>query len=300
MTPDQATFDTLRSHAFAVAYKMLGSVSDAEDIVQNAWIRWQRAKDQDIRNPKAWLTTVVTRLGIDHLRAVKSRRETYIGPWLPDPLVDDDIVSPLAPEPQPTAEERMIRADDISTALLVVLEKLAPEERAAFLLHDAFDFSYPEISDILEKSQDACRQIVSRARKRVTDNKPRFDASAEEHRKLSHAFYAALSAGDAQAMVDLLSEDAVLHTDGGGKAIAARNLIYGPDRIMRFCLGIATKVTRELTLEMKRINGLPGFVAFENGAPFSTFSLAVKDGRIERIYMMRNPDKMHHLGAPGA
>jgi RNA polymerase sigma-70 factor (ECF subfamily) len=284
-----AIFERHRARAFSVAYRIAGSVSDAEDVVQEAWLRWQGADRTAIRNPEAWLVTTVARLGIDHLRATRARRETYVGPWLPEPIVS------AAGESEPTPEDRLALADDISMALLHVLERLAPEERTAFLLHDAFDYDYGELAALLGKSEAACRQTVSRARRRVHDDHPRFDTNAREHARLAAAFSAAISSADPQALIDCLSEEVILYSDGGGKAAAALNPIYGADRVMRFFIGILRKRPEAFVVSPAIVNGLPGFVMREEDAVHSTLGFAVTGGKISALYMMRNPDKLSHV-----
>lgn len=283
-------FEGHRARAFGVAYRILGSASDAEDIVQEAWFRWQGSDITTIRNPEAWLVTTTARLAIDQLRAARRRRETYVGPWLPEPIVS------AALETEPTPEERLSLADDVSMALLHVLERLAPEERAAFLLHDAFDYDYGELSALLGKSEAACRQTVSRARKRVQETHPRFDTSTREHLRLAKAFGTAIASADPQALIDCLSEDVVFYSDGGGKAIAALNPLYGPDRVMRFFMGILRKRPENLAVEPATVNGLPGFIMHDEGGVHSALSFGVSDGRISALYMIRNPDKLARIG----
>ena len=288
-TESDAVFENHRARAFSVAYRILGSVSDAEDTVQDAWFRWRRSDISAIRNPEAWLVTTVARLAIDQLRAARARRETYVGSWLPEPIVT------AAQETDPTPEERLLLADDISMALLHLLERLAPEERAAFLLHDAFDYDYGELAALLGKSEAACRQTVSRARRRVHDTHPRFDTSAREHARLSAAFNAAISAADPQALIACLAENVTLYSDGGGKAIAALKPIHGADRVMRFFFGVMKKRPEAFSIVPARINGLPGFGMREGVAIHSTLGFAVIDGRISALYMTRNPDKLAHI-----
>ncbi|ABS63340.1 RNA polymerase, sigma-24 subunit, ECF subfamily [Parvibaculum lavamentivorans DS-1] len=287
-TPDE-TFERHRGRAFAVAYRILGSASDAEDAVQEAWLRWRGTDTAGIRNPEAWLVTAVARLAIDQLRTARARRETYVGPWLPEPIVT------AARESEPTPEDRLALADDISIALLHVLERLAPEERAAFLLHDAFDYDYGELAALLGKSEAACRQTVSRARRRVQETHPRFDTSAREHARLAAAFSAAISSADPKALLDCFTEDVVLLSDGGGKALAALNPIYGADHVMRFLLGILRKRPDGFRLEPAIVNGLPGFIAYDDTGVHSTLGFAVIDGKISALYMMRNPDKLQRV-----
>ncbi|MEP0709732.1 sigma-70 family RNA polymerase sigma factor [Parvibaculum sp.] len=282
-------FECHRARAFSVAYRILGSVADAEDVVQDAWLRWRNTDTSGIQNSEAWLVTTVARLAIDQLRSARARRETYVGPWLPEPIVEHASASETTPE------ERLSLADDISMALLHMLERLAPEERAAFLLHDAFDYGYGELAALLGKSEAACRQTVSRARKRVKDAHPRFDTSATEHRRLAAAFSSAISAADPRALIECFSEDVVFYSDGGGKAIAALNPLYGPDHVTRFLIGILKKRPENFAVQPATVNGLPGFLMTEGeGRVHSALSFGVSDGRISALYMIRNPDKLQH------
>ncbi len=288
-TGTDAVFERHRARAFGVAYRILGSASDAEDVVQEAWFRWRGSDISAIRNPEAWLVTTVARLGIDQLRAARARRETYVGSWLPEPIVT------AARETDPTPEERLSLADDISMALLHVLERLAPEERAAFLLHDAFDYDYGELAALLGKSEAACRQTVSRARKRVQDAHPRFDTSAREHLRLANAFSAAIASADPQALIDCLSEDVIFYSDGGGKAIAALNPLFGPDHVTRFFMGILKKRPQNFVTLPATVNGLPGFVMQDDAGVHAALGFGVSDGRISTLYMIRNPDKLTRI-----
>lgn len=289
-TPDEATFERHRARAFQVAYRISGSVADAEDIVQEAWLRWQAVPRHDISNPEAWIVTTVARLGIDQLRSARARRETYVGPWLPEPILEFS-------ESEPTPEDRLSLADDISMALLHMLERLSPEERAAFLLHDAFDYGYDELAAMLGKSEAACRQTVSRARKRVREHHPRFDTNAQEHRRLATAFGNAIAAADPQALISCLSENVILYSDGGGKALAALNPLHGPDHVSRFFFGILKKRPQNLQQSLAIVNGLPGFVVMVEGEIQSTLSFGISEGRISTIYMVRNPDKLPRRSA---
>jgi RNA polymerase sigma-70 factor (ECF subfamily) len=292
-----AIFARHRARIFAVAYRLVGTVSDAEDIVQEAWLRWSGIAFEDVRSPEAWLVTTAGRLGIDHLRRLKSRRESYVGPWLPEPLVEA-----AAETPELTPEERVSLADDVSMALLHTLERLAPEERAAFLLYEAFDYDYAELATLLGKSQAACRQIVSRARRRVQDDRPRFHASRSEHARLAAAFARALQTEDPRALVACLREDAVLYSDGGGKVLAALNPIHGADRISRFFTGIRKKVAVPYEAEHLIVNGRPGFVLKVGPYVHSLASFDIVDGLIAEVYIVRNPDKLRRaagtLGLP--
>jgi len=282
----EALFLRHRPRAFAVAYRMLGSVAEAEDILQEAWLRWQGTDHAQIASPEAFLVTTTSRLAIDHLRKASTRRETYVGPWLPEPMVTDDGQSPATPE------ERLALADDISMALLHLLERLAPEERAAFLLHEAFDYSHAEIANLIGKSEAACRQMLSRARKRVQSERPRFNAAASEHARLTELFLNALSKGEPEAILACMKEDAVFYSDGGGKVVAALNPIKGADRIMRFWLGIMRKPDYRLFPQPVWLNGLPGCLLTDGETLHSAISLRIEDGRIAALYVQRNPDKL--------
>lgn len=276
-----------RARVFGIAYRLTGTVSDAEDVVQDTWLRWASIDVSDIRSPEAWLTTAASRLGLDHLRRLKSRRETYVGQWLPEPLIEA-----TGGEIKPTSEDRLELADDISMALLHMLERLAPEERAAFLLHEAFDYDYGELAGLLNKSEAACRQMVSRARRRVSDKTPRFQADAHEHERLAKAFTDALAKGDPDALLAFMKPDAVLYSDGGGKAAAALNPIYSADHIARFFAGIAKKFPLPGIAKLIHANGQPGFALLHKGKLHSTVTIDITDGVITTIYMMRNPDKL--------
>lgn len=286
---DEAVFERHRARAFKVAYRILGSVADAEDVVQEAWLRWRSANRDQIRNPEAWFITATARLAIDQLRSARARREIYVGPWLPEPIVglsDDAIQSP---------EDRLALADDISIALLHMLERLAPEERAAFLLHDAFDYGYGELAALLGKSEAACRQTVSRARKRLRDAHPRFDTDAGEHRRLAAAHESAIAAADPQALIDCMSDDVVFYSDGGRKVLAALNPLYGARNVSRFLLGLAAKLQGSLETRPALVNGEPGFLMTMNGQLETVIAFGIANGRIVTIYAIRNPDKLGHI-----
>tara|TARA_R110000824_G_scaffold118960_1_gene271387 strand:+ start:36757 stop:37680 length:924 start_codon:yes stop_codon:yes gene_type:complete len=293
----EAIFAQHRARVFGVAYRLTGSVSDAEDVVQDTWLRWASINIDEIRSPEAWLTTAAGRLGLDHLRRLKARRETYIGQWLPEPIVEAANDTPVA-----TPEDQLSLADDISMALLHMLERLAPEERTAFLLHEAFDYGYDEISTLLGKSEAACRQIISRARRRVNDGQPRFHADTIEHTKLAAAFSTALRTENPTALLACLKPDAVLYSDGGGKAAAALNPIFSADHIVRFFTGIQKKFPVALDTMPLHINGEPGFGLLSDGHLHSIVSMNIDNGEIAAIYIMRNPDKLTRaaetLGVP--
>ncbi len=281
-----AVFAEERPKLFGVAYRMLGSVADAEDVIQETFLRWQEVADAEtqVESPSAYLTTMVSRRCLDELRSARRRREQYVGEWLPEPLLDDDRLDPAA-----TTELE----DSLSTAFLVVLEALSPGERAAFLLHDVFGYEYPELARILGRGEPACRQLVARARRRVAERRPRFDVSPEEHARLLNEFMHATTAGDVGGLVSLLAQDAVLRADGGGVVTAARNPIEGADRIARWSIGVMAKSTWDVSLAVETVNGLPGAVMRSNGAVYGVMSFDVRDGKIQNVYFQVNPAKLH-------
>ncbi|KPF90270.1 RNA polymerase subunit sigma [Rhodopseudomonas sp. AAP120] len=278
-----ASFAPLRPRLVRVAYRMLGSVAEAEDVVQDAYLRWHRTDRAAVRDPAGFLTRVVTRLSLDVLKSARIKRETYVGPWLPEPLI--------APE----AEEE---GDDITLTLMLALERLSPLERAAFLLHDVFGLSFDDIARTLDRDAAACRQLATRARGHVRAARPRFPVSEERGLAIAGAFFEASRSGDLAALTALLADDVVFTGDGGGKRRAALNPIHGADRVARFFAGIARKKPDASTLIATRtIDGLPGFVTQERDGPQTT-ALAIEDGRIVAIYVVRNPDKLRHLRLP--
>ena len=282
-----ATFSEQRPRLFGVAYRMLGSVADAEDVLQETYLRWQEVVNDHtpVESPSAYLTTMVSRRCLDELRSARRQRESYVGEWLPEPLIADDYLDPAQ-----TTE----LADTISTAFLVVLEALSPGERAAFLLHDVFGYGYPELARILGRAEPACRQLVARARKRVAERRPRFEVSREEHSRLLQEFTQAATAGNLDGLVSLLAHDSVLRSDGGGVVNAARNPILGPDRIARFLLGIQEKAPPGLRYEDGIVNGLPGIIMRLHESIYGTVSLEVGDGKIQNIFIQVNPHKLPH------
>lgn len=287
---DTATFETHRAHLRNIAYRMLGEMAAAEDVVQEAWLRWRRTDGEDIRDPRAWLSAATVRLSLDALRKVRARRESYVGPWLPEPLLPDDTRAFAADAPAARAE----LASDLSLALLHVLERLAPEERAALILHDAFDCDYAEIAAMLDKNETACRKLVSRARERVKADRPRFTASKEAHRDLLMRFAKASSSSDPQEMMALLAPDAIAYTDGGGRAAAALNPIYGPDKIARFITGLGRKFYANVLLDssMTEINGQPALVIRDGKELLGVFTIETDGEKITTLYGLRNPDKL--------
>lgn len=279
-----AAFDEHRGLLFSIAYRMLGSVADAEDVLQEAFVRWQRASEAEVRSPRAYLSSVVTRLCIDHLRSARTRREEYVGPWLPEPL-------PTGPAPD--AAEKIVLEESLSMAFLVLLESLTPTERAVFLLREVFDYGYGEISRFVGKSESNCRQISRRARRAVAARRPRFESSPEQERRLADGFLAVCLEGDMDGLLAMLSEDAVLYSDGGGKTRAALNPIRGAANVARFFSGILGKAPPDLVIRRTPINGRPGFVAyFGDGRPQSATTFEVARGRIRTIHLVVNPDKL--------
>jgi RNA polymerase sigma-70 factor (TIGR02957 family) len=283
--------EELRPRAFAVAYRMLGSVSEAEDIVQEALLRLHVMLEQGerIESPRAYLSTVVTRLCIDQLRSARVRRETYVGEWLPEPLVDDGRSDPA---------DHAELADSLSLAFLVLLESLTPEQRAAFLLREVFDYPYAEIAAIIGTGEDNTRQLVARARKHVDERRPRFEASQQRREQLTRSFLAAVSDGDLQALEELLARDVVLHGDGGGRVRAVPRPVQGRAKVARLLLsGIrATEPFGGLSLRQVQVNGQPGAtVSDAAGKLIAVVVLDIADRHIQAVRAIANPDKLRHL-----
>lgn len=268
---------------------MLGDMDEAEDVVQEAYLRWHQGDRETVQSPEAWLVTVVSRLAVDRLRRAATERAAYPGPWLPEPIATEAPLAPSAPEAPDRGAEL---ASDLSVALLVLLERLAPEERAAFLLRDVFGTDYAEIARILERRPDAVRQMVHRARTRVHSDRPRIATPPEMHERLLERFLAALAEDDAPALLALLAPDVVLASDGGGRALAARNWIVGADRVARLLLGVARKFGRDRTRRLARLNGEPALLTFEDGVLTSTTTVDVEGERIRAVHTVRNPDKL--------
>ncbi len=281
------SFEAHRRALTGLAYRMLGSRAEAEDVVQDAYLRWHAADQAQIEEPRRYLGTVVTRLCLDRMKSAKARREIYVGPWLPEPVVDEAL------DAQPAGD----LAHDLSVALMLVLERLSPLERASFLLHDVFGLDFAEVGRALDRSEATCRQLAARARAHIEEGRPRFRATQEEGRRLASAFMAAAQAGDLQTLADLLAQDAVLYSDGGGKRAAALNPIYGPDKIVRFIEGVARKNTGLSASQVRpaTVNGLAGFVVREVDGLIDTMAFEVRDGRVAAIYIVRNPEKLRHV-----
>lgn len=274
-----------RTRLFGIAYRMLSDVHEAQDLVQETYLRWHRAKHDDVVSTEGWLVSVVTRLAIDRLRRAETERLQYVGTWLPEPIATSDV----APD------QRAELASDLSMAFLVLLERLAPEERAAFLLREVFDAGYDEIARILDKSEPAVRQTVHRARARVRDGRPRYSPPAEQQAELLQRFLDALAADDKEAMVALFAPDATFASDGGGKVPAVRNVLEGPDRIVRFLLGLEHKYPGVLTHEIIELNGLPAVGSYRDSVLQLATSFETDGTRIIAMYRVLNPEKLAHL-----
>jgi len=274
-------FEAERRRLFTLAYGFLGCRTAAEDIVQDAWLRWQANVPDNVRDTAAWLTTVTAHLALDQLRAARARRETYPGVWLPEPIVE-----------APSAEASVLVKSELSLALLFLLERLGPEERAAFVMREVFDHSYREIGGVLRKTEAACRQLVKRAREKVRQD-ARADAqvSRAEIESMLERFVAAVGAGDEAALLALLAPDAVLYGDGGGKAPSVINPLYGPDRIVRFIIGLRRKFPGEFSYAPAKVNGVPGLLVLRAGEVQAVASYEVAEGRIVSLFHVVNPDK---------
>ena len=286
-------FTELRPLLFSIAYRMLGSVSDAEDVVQDAYLRYHRAVQDgtEIESPKAYLSAITTRLAIDLLRSARVRRETYVGQWFPEPLLGD----PAAPDPAEASAD----SDSLSMAFLLVLERLSPVERAVFLLHDIFGYEFADIADIVDRSADNCRQIAVRARKHVAAHRPRFEASRARRDELADQFVAALTEGDVAGLVELLAEDVVVSGDSGGASPSWPRPITGRDKVVRLLLGIAAQLGElpGTRIERVTVNGQPGAAVRDAaGALINVFSFEIVDGVVQAVRSVIARDKLRHLG----
>jgi RNA polymerase sigma-70 factor (ECF subfamily) len=274
-----AGFGPLRPKLMRVAYRMLGSVTDAEDVVQEAFIRWMGTDRSQVREPEAFLRRTVTRLCLDQLKSARRQRETYIGPWLPEPIVEEDDL------------------EDVTLPLMLALERLSPLERAAFLLHDMFGLEFEEVATAIERDAAACRQLAARARAHVRQARPRFKVEKQRGLEIAEAFFAASRSGDMQALGALLTEDVSAHADGGGKRPAAMQPLLGFDAVMKQYEQVAVwlRENGSTLVRVGFINGLPGFITLEADGELQTTALDIEDGKISAIYVMRNPDKLRHL-----
>ncbi|MEV1248969.1 RNA polymerase sigma factor SigJ [Nonomuraea sp. NPDC050022] len=295
-----STFEDHRSLLTGVAYRILGSVADAEDVVQEAWLRWSGVDETIVADPKAYLVRITSRLAIDRLRWAKSRRESYVGPWLPEPI-----------STAPDVAEHAELADSVEFALLVVLETLSPLERAVFVLREAFDLPFSEIAEVIGRAEPATRQLARRARDHVQEKRPRFDVDRGERRRITERFIRASTSGDLDGLIELLSTDVTLVSDGGGKARSPLRALTGaanvtrfltsiatPDGIAKFMASIGASDLVTLSYDLANVNGAPAIVASAAGRVVTVMSLLVTDGKIDTIYLIANPDKITHLDAP--
>lgn len=286
--PHGITFDENRARLWRVAYRMLGSRADADDVVQEAYLRWHGSPVESIRSPQAWLMTTTTRLAIDRLRQLRAERERYTGPWLPEPLVADAA---------PPADQCAEIASDLSVAFLAVMERLAPEERAAFLLHEVFDSGYDDIARILDKSEAACRQIVSRAAKRVRADRPRVKINPAVTRRLLDELAHAVQANDQEALLKVLAADSSWISDGGGNARAALKVIRGAEKVARFATGVYRKLRSELTFRPVSVNEEPGLAAYWGEHLVSVLAIRTDGEKIVDVYSILNPEKLRDVRA---
>jgi RNA polymerase sigma-70 factor (ECF subfamily) len=288
VTTDTATdvFEEHRPVLMGVAYRMLGRVADAEDVVQEAWLRWTGADRSDVREPRGYLVRVTTRLAIDRLRQVQSRNEAYPGPWLPEPYVTDYEAT------VPDTAERAVLADTVSLAVLVVLESLSPLERAVFVLREAFGYPYAEIAGMLDRTEPAVRQLAGRARRHVDERRPRYEVDPAERRELTERFLAAAAGGDLDGLMALLAPDVRLVADSGGLAKAPVRIIESADKVGRFLHGVSGQGLEDASFRFMEVNGGFALVVLAAGKPDAVFQLDVADGRIQRIHIVRNPEKL--------
>ncbi|MFJ5899088.1 RNA polymerase sigma-70 factor [Streptomyces sp. NPDC093064] len=291
MTTDTGTevFEEHRPVLMGVAYRMLGRVADAEDVLQEAWLRWSTADRDAVREPRGYLVRVTTRLAIDRFRRFQARGESYVGPWLPEPLVTD-LAGTV-----PDAEERAVLADSVSLAVLVVLETLSPLERAVFVLREAFGYPYAEIAALLDRGEPAVRQLAGRARRHVGERRPRYEVDPAHRRDLTERFLAAAAGGDLDGLMSLLAPDARLVGDSGGKARAPLRVLESADKVGRFLVGVAHKGIPDPSVRFLEVNGGPAVLILSEGKPDSVLQLDVADGRVQAVYIVRNPDKLRSL-----
>jgi RNA polymerase sigma-70 factor, ECF subfamily len=279
-----ATFDQHRGLLFSIAYRMLGTIADAEDMLQETFIRWHQSADQNVRSPRAFLVTIISRLCLNHLQSARVQREEYVGEWLPEPLLTDPNSDPL----------RTLKIDEsVSMAFLVLLERLTPIERAVFLLHEIFSYKHTEIAEILNQSAANCRQVLRRARQHVGAVGHRFKATVQESTDLLDRFLRATRTGDMEGLITLLARDVVLHSDGGGKAAALPKQIRGAEKVGRAILHAMQKtVPKDLVGHVAEVNGRPAIIGYVDGKPFSVVSMSVSNGQIKDVFVITNPDKL--------
>lgn len=280
------TFNQHRSLLFAIAYRMLGTVADAEDMVQETFLRWQQTAEATVKSAKAYLSTIITRLCIDHLRSARVQREQYVGPWLPEPIITQQTADPAA---------QVELADSLSIAFLVMLERLSPIERAVFLLRDVFEYDYDEIAQIVGKSPANCRQILRRSRQHITAQRPRFPVSCHQQEQITAQFLEVCNQGDLQGLLALLAKDVAFWSDGGGQVAAALKPLHGAAKVARFLLVIRSKWLSTAVAHIIKINGQPGLITLVDGYTHSVATFDIVDGYIQSIYMVRNPEKLKRI-----
>ncbi|WP_404405091.1 RNA polymerase sigma factor SigJ [Pelagibacterium halotolerans] len=292
----EATIEAHRPRLCGLAYRMLGAASEAEDVVQDAYMRWYAQPRGTVKNPAGFLTTAVTRLCLDRLRSARARREVYVGPWLPEPLLtegEDDRSG--AEAVQPPAEADLLMAETVSAALLTAMEQLSPLERAVYLLREVFDYSHTEVGEIVGRTETACRQVHARARRAMKAARPRFSVDPDEHRRLLDGFIDACRGGDLPGLVALLSEDVVAQSDGGGVVSAARRVIEGPDAVAKLYIGLTRQLSGATQVLVRTVNGRPAILIAEGGVLVSVIQITAEDGRISSIIAVLNPHKLAHL-----
>jgi RNA polymerase sigma-70 factor, ECF subfamily len=279
-------FEAVRDDLFSIAYRMLGTITDAEDVLQEAYLRWEQSDRSAVRSAEAFLKTIVARLCIDRLRELASSREQYVGPWLPEPI---DTSFEHRRDPQ--------FAETISMAFLQLLEKLSPVQRAVFLLHDVFDYTFDEVAEMVDDSPATCRQHAKRARDYLAERRPRFEVATSQHEELTHGFLAACQSGDLAGLQNLLARDVALYSDGGGKVTAARKPLFGSDLVAKFLINVTSAATEEYTSRFGTLNNQPAILSEQAGQVVSAYVFAIADGAIQNIFVVRNPDKLQRVQA---
>jgi len=281
---DPGVFETYRRYLFSIAYRMLGSAMEAEDKVQETYLRFQAVEAEEIEYPKAYLSTIITRLCLDQLKSARAQRENYTGDWLPEPILTGDSPATL-----------LLERETISTAFLVLLEKLSPPERAVFLLRDVFDYSYAEIAAMIGKSETNCRQHYHRAKQYLRENRPRFEPSSDEQKQLVESFLRAVEAGDVEGLTHILAEQAVMYGDGGGNVPSTLRPVAGRVAVIRLLLGIYRLAPQEMRVEFSEVNGAPGVLLWQQAHLLGVMTFSIADRQIQAIYNLINPDKLAHL-----
>ncbi|HZS46106.1 MAG TPA: RNA polymerase sigma-70 factor [Blastocatellia bacterium] len=289
-TNDQSRLDVFNQHRgllFSIAYRMLGTVADAEDMLQETFLRWQNASSNEINSPRAFLVTIISRLCINHLQSAKVKREEYFGQWLPEPLLTG---------PATDFSDSLQIDESLSMAFLVLLERLNPIERAVFLLREVFDYQYSEIAGVVGRNEADCRQILRRARQHVSQLRPRFDASPKQHEALLRQFREASANGDLEGLLAVLSKDVIIYTDGGGKAPALPRILYGREDVAEsFLEAYKKRVPKDVVSQYVQVNGQPGIINYTNGQPRTVITFDILDDQIQNIYVVTNPEKLERL-----